>query len=506
MADETKKETTLEIKDVMAIIRRRKWLLIIPFILVTIIAFGGSYFLQERFQSSTMVVIDQTKFLSKQLQAMVPGQDQNRLSDVQRKNRLIALRNEIISSSYLTRLIDELGLFRDPAVVRAAQKSNLKRPDVPVERLVYYTLIERLRKNIKIEFNGEDIIQITAESSEPAQAMQIATKLAEIFKDERLKRELSGVRGALDFSDEQMAIYRKNLDDAESAKAQFASEYLRNQLDESVTADTNIRSIMADIDNIQLLIDNNIREQTRVRTLLSSYSKSTLTFKTTPEYERLTKSINTETQRLATFMSKYTWSDPKVLDAGLQISREMQNMERLIADQVRQQFTDVSEDDLDLIIEFFTLQSREMILRDRLNTFQVALSGLRNQIAKAPQYEIQMRNLENEVNSARMVYEKFKEQLTGSEISQSLMRGEAESKYRIMEPASVPLDPVKPNRIKIAMMGAILGLVIGGGAALLAELMDNSFKKVEDVEEYLHAPVLAAIPAIESIKGKVKVG
>jgi uncharacterized protein involved in exopolysaccharide biosynthesis len=117
-----------------------------------------------------------------------------------------------------------------------------------------------------------------------------------------------------------------------------------------------------------------------------------------------------------------------------------------------------------------------------------------------------MRNLENDVISARQIYEKFKDQLTGSEISQSLMRGEAESKYRIMEPASIPLEPVKPNRLKITILGAMLGLVIGGVAALLAELLDNSFRKIEDVEEFLRVPVLATIPSISSIKGKVKVG
>ena len=39
----------------------------------------------------------------------------------------------------------------------------------------------------------------------------------------------------------------------------------------------------------------------------------------------------------------------------------------------------------------------------------------------------------------------------------------------------------------------------------LAELLDNSFRKVEEVEQFLDAAVLATIPGIDSIKGKVKV-
>ncbi len=499
------KETTIEIKDVLAVVRRRRWLLIAPFVLVTVISFAGSFLMDEKYQSSTMVVIEQTQYLSKQLQAMVPGQEDVRSSDAQRKNFLIAIQNEIISSGYLQRLIDELNLGQDPAVIRKAQKLNSRRPDVPVAALVYRILIEQLRKEIQVDFNGENVVQITDESSDPAMAMKIATRLAEIFKDERLKREMSGVRGALDFSDEQLSIYRKNLDEAERRKAQFVSEYIQNQLDESVSADTNIRAIMADVDNIKLQLDDNILQQTTARTALAAYRKEQLVMTTNDEYDRLRQDINSETQRLVDFMSKYTWSDPKVINAGLKISRDLQDLEIVIGQLVERQFAAASAADKKQLTTYFSLQARELAFRQKLNSFEVALSTLRSRIAYAPQFEVRMRNLENEVTSAREVYEKFRSQLTGSEISQSLMRGESESKYRIMEPASVPLSPVKPNRVKITVLGAILGLVIGGAAAVLAELLDNSFKKIEDIEAFLNIPVLATIPAIASIKGKVKV-
>ena len=501
---ETRKETTLDIKDVLTIVRRRKWLIILPLLLVTVIAFGGSFLLEDRYQSSTMVVIDQTKFLSKQLQALIPGQEENLYADRQRKNLLIAIYNEIISSSYLSRMIDELNLAQDPEAVRKAQKLHRKRADIPLRDLTYRVLIDRLRKDIAVDFNGENIIQITAESSDPSQAMKIATKLAEIFKDERLKREMSGVRGALSFSDEQISIYRKNLDEAEQKKADFATEYLHNQLDESVTADTNIRAIMADIDNLKLLIDDNINDQSVVRTRLADYRKTQLTLRTDGDYDRLKMDVFAETNRLADFMSKYTWSDPKVINANLKINNLLQEWEDLIRQLVDRQFSDAEGSQRTDLRQFFILQARELMLRQKLNDFEVSLSTLRNRIARQPQFEITMRNLENEVTSARVIYEKFKDQLTGSEISQSLMRGEAESKYRIMEPASVPMVPVKPNRVKITILGLLLGIVIGGVAALLAELLDNSFRKVEEVEEYLKAPVLATIPDISSIRGKVK--
>ncbi|MEZ5358237.1 MAG: Wzz/FepE/Etk N-terminal domain-containing protein [Candidatus Zixiibacteriota bacterium] len=502
----TRKDGSIEIKDIVAIIRRRKWLIIIPTIIITAITFAGSFILPERFESSTMVVIDENMQLSRALQEYVPGQNQGGFVAMQeRENRLISIRNEIISTQYLSRLIDELNLNQSQSVTLRAQKMHNERPDVEVDELIYRILVEDLRNNISVAFNGQNIVQITAESGNPKEAMDIATKLAEIFKDEQLKRDLSGVRGALDFSDEQLAIYRKNLEEAEDRYSNFRTRFLQNQLDESVSADTNIRAIMADIDNISLRIEKNINDQTRVRTSLSNYKKSELNLETGNEYTDILSDIYAETKRLADFMSRYTWSDPKVINANLSVNNKTTQLEGIIDKKVPEQFPDAPREERRLLSQFFALKLEEDINRQKKKDFEVSLSMLRDRIAKQPEYEIQLENYENEVASARQIYETFRNQLTGSEISQSLMRGGAESKYRVMEPAAIPLAPVKPDRIRLSLMGFVLGIVLGGVAVLLAEIFDNSFKKVEDVEEILSAPVLATIPSIQSIKGKIKV-
>ncbi|MEE9442355.1 MAG: Wzz/FepE/Etk N-terminal domain-containing protein [candidate division Zixibacteria bacterium] len=505
--DFVNKDGMIDFKEIFSILGRRKWLIILPFILVTAIVFGLSFLLEKRYESSTMVVIDETLYLSQELQQFVPGQDPGGYAAVRRRqDKLISIRNEIISTGYLSRLINELGLYQDEDIIKEAQKMNITLPEVSVQNLVYRILIEDLRENIRVAFNGQNIVEITTESNDPELSMNFATRLAEIFKDEQLKRELSGVRGALDFTDEQLAIYQKNLSDAEGRKTEFEAEYLQNQLDESVTADTNIRAIMADIDNIELVIDENIRNQTRVRKALNKYKKSELKLNHGDKYSNLKNEIFDNSGRVADFMSKYIWSDPKVLNANLAINRKLREVDDLIVLAVDEQFSEAPDEDNSSLKEFFSLQFQEMVLRQKLNDFEVSLSILRDRIAREPEYEIQLSNLTNDVQSARDIYETFKNQLTGSEISQSLMRGGAESRYRVMEPASMPLEPVKPDRLKLSLMGMVLGLIIGGAAAILAELFDHSFRKIEDVEEILKAPVLASIPNIPSIRGKIKAG
>ncbi len=82
-------------------------------------------------------------------------------------------------------------------------------------------------------------------------------------------------------------------------------------------------------------------------------------------------------------------------------------------------------------------------------------------------------------------------------INQSAKKVEAEAKYTIIKPASLPLTLDSPKRLKILGMGIALGLAIGFGAIMLVELLDNSFKKVEDVAEYLNLQVIGTIPRMD---------
>lgn len=66
----------------------------------------------------------------------------------------------------------------------------------------------------------------------------------------------------------------------------------------------------------------------------------------------------------------------------------------------------------------------------------------------------------------------------------------------IIERATKPLHPSKPNRKLIAIMGAAMGLLLGFGLALFREYMDNSMHKTEDVTESISIPVLGRIPRL----------
>lgn len=69
---------------------------------------------------------------------------------------------------------------------------------------------------------------------------------------------------------------------------------------------------------------------------------------------------------------------------------------------------------------------------------------------------------------------------------------------RLLEAATVPVDPVAPNRQRLLVMVLVLALAAAGGAVLLLEQTDRSFHSVDDVRTFTRVPVLVSIPAMVS--------
>ena len=81
-------------------------------------------------------------------------------------------------------------------------------------------------------------------------------------------------------------------------------------------------------------------------------------------------------------------------------------------------------------------------------------------------------------------------------VAQSL-KEEGITTVKVLDPATPPQKPIKPNRLLNSILGCMVGLMMGVGTASLFEYFDHSFKNVDDVERFLGLPVLASVPHTE---------
>jgi capsular exopolysaccharide synthesis family protein len=69
-----------------------------------------------------------------------------------------------------------------------------------------------------------------------------------------------------------------------------------------------------------------------------------------------------------------------------------------------------------------------------------------------------------------------------------------------VEPATVPLEPVRPRVLLNTVLAAVVGGMITFGAVFLIEYLDDSIKTIHDVDRILQVPVLGYVPESKELK------
>ena len=62
--------------------------------------------------------------------------------------------------------------------------------------------------------------------------------------------------------------------------------------------------------------------------------------------------------------------------------------------------------------------------------------------------------------------------------------------------------PVSPNKVRNIAIGAVIGLILGIGLAVLLEMLDTKIKDEKDVEEILDTPIMGVVGSIPLKKRK----
>ncbi|MFL5737178.1 MAG: polysaccharide biosynthesis tyrosine autokinase [Actinomycetota bacterium] len=92
------------------------------------------------------------------------------------------------------------------------------------------------------------------------------------------------------------------------------------------------------------------------------------------------------------------------------------------------------------------------------------------------------------------------------ELNQTIGNIQQSSANAIIEDARVASSPVRPNHLRDALLGVIVGLVLGFGAAFLRDYLDDSLRGVDDVERQTGATLIGVIPHVSAAytEGKKK--
>jgi succinoglycan biosynthesis transport protein ExoP len=115
------------------------------------------------------------------------------------------------------------------------------------------------------------------------------------------------------------------------------------------------------------------------------------------------------------------------------------------------------------------------------------------QIQQISSKEFRLRELQREVDANRALYDTFMTRLKETSATSDLDSANA----RVVDPAVVPSEPVKPKKTLIVLIAGLLALFAGVGLSLLLDALNNTFKSTEEIEGRLNIPVLGILPLLK---------
>ena len=103
---------------------------------------------------------------------------------------------------------------------------------------------------------------------------------------------------------------------------------------------------------------------------------------------------------------------------------------------------------------------------------------------------------DQKVNEA--IYNVLLQRLETAKITQRLQASKEGTRYTILEPPRIPLEPFQPNKLLLVFTGLFIGIVTGFGLVVAAEFLDKSFIDVEETKQHFGEPLLGAISRINT--------
>ena len=138
------------------------------------------------------------------------------------------------------------------------------------------------------------------------------------------------------------------------------------------------------------------------------------------------------------------------------------------------------------------LLSRATPLHPDIARMDEQLRDVQDQLRGLPQDELAFARVEREVKVTEEMYTTLRRKLEEARIAEA----EKIEDVTVVNTATRPRHPIRPNKRLGYLVGPCLGLLVGLVMAFITENMDTSLGTIEDVESLLQVPVLGVIPHV----------
>ena len=383
------------------------------------------------YRSTTLIVVEPQDVSQSFVKATVTTRVEERLN---------AMNQEVLSRTRLEGIINDFDLF-----------GALRARKVPREQVV-----DAMRRKIQIQvFPNDNAFRISYDGEEPVIVQRVTARLAGLYIDENLRIREEHASGTTEFLESELEKVKKRLDEQESGIQAFKQQHMGELPEQRQANMAALEGLRVQLQTVSLALssakerklslDRQASEARAVRAPQSGQGGGNL-------LNPRARLQELEAQ-LSELRVRYTDAHPDVVGAQRQIAQ-------LRADLAEHGTADDAAADPLLPPELSRALAESQIEITRLKTqkenVEKAIEAYQVRVENGFTREQQLLGLTRDYEVTQKNYQVMLDKKLDAQLSQSLERRQKGERFRVLDPASLPEAPVRPNR-QLLMMGGLVG-------------------------------------------------
>ncbi|MCF8075838.1 MAG: protein GumC [Desulfotignum sp.] len=480
-------------EEILEIIVRRKWLIILPVCCFLTLGVVLTLTAPKTYQASTLILVQQQSVPSEYVRSVVTSSINQRISTISQ---------QILSRSNLEKIIGQFNLYAD-------------KPDMYLE-----DKIEDMRQRVQVKIEqargGTEAFSIRFSGRDPHRVMQIANTLASYFMDENLKVREAQAVGTSEFLEQELEKTRQRLEEMETRLSTYRAAHIGGLPDE---LDSNLRTLdrlqqqMADKHVILretktslALVESRISEiETRSRQPFQNGADTPATGSGVMGTENQEK-LSQARQEYDRLLTVYTPRHPDVK----RLLKTIENLEQQVAEE-NERSSEIKDPGQSAPVpdsydpQLARLRSEQDQLEKEIQALTMELDGIekkmkayQKRVEQTPRREMELQSLNRDYANIKEVYNSLLNRKLEAELSVNMEKRQKGEQFRILDSAKLPEKPVSPDVKKYFFLSVVAGFGLAAGIIFLLEFFDSSIRQDEQIEEDLGLAILADIPELQS--------
>lgn len=350
----------------------------------------------------------------------------------------------------------------------------------------YIPQYEQIASNITAQpSKTADILYLRVQATSPEEAQLLANTLSET-----LISVLTDEQGAVrEFIGQRLKESRHELEKAERA----LEEYKRSQ--KMIAPDVQSRATLDKMIGIDRLMAENTVSMLSAQAKLSSIERQLAgedpdiiaDNSLIQQYKGKLAELEVE---LVSNLPKYSSNHPKVISIRAAIDEVKTKLNNEVAHVIKSDAASGNPIHQNLLQGKITAEAEVAAVMAQRKALEGIMANSERELAALPTKEQGITRLVREAQVAQEIYLMLDKRYEEARISEVMHP----SNVKVLDPAIVPEMPIKPQKVRNALVGAMIGLFMGIVLVLILEYINWTIRNDQEAKELLGSPILGVVP------------